>query len=180
MPQLFQTFMHLNLGQHTVSTEIIQTPDGKPICIPRYEFLFSTWTKSNDFDTYNGKTILEFKGEPLFAELFILRLLEEQGYKGVWVDTYRNKFWTKLPSLSLPVSLDNKLKEIYDSIYLQKGGRRVGCFDVIAYKSNKFLFAELKRKSKDSIRATQIEWLSAAFRAGLKPSSFIIAEWDIG
>ena len=171
--------MSLNLGQHHISVEIFTTVSGEEISIPKYHFVFNKWTKPDLLDNYNGKTILAHNNEPLFAELIILRLLEDNGFKGVWVDTYRNKFWNKLPCLSKPILPDNKLKEVYDNIYQIKGGRKAGCFDVIAYNEKEFVFIELKRKQKDKIRHSQIEWLEAGLNLGYDNERFIIAEWEI-
>ena len=168
-----------NLGQNSISTEILTTEKGNKIYLDKYQFTFKEWTKSHSFDTYNGKTILELNNEPLFAELLVLRLLENKGFKGAWVDSFRNKFWQSLPQFSTPTLIDKNLQEIYDKIYEAKGGRKAGCFDVIVYNGNEFIFIELKRKGKDKIRLTQIDWLEAALKLDLDKQNFIIAEWDI-
>lgn len=153
--------------------------EGELITLPIYHFVFERWQPEHKYDTYGGKQLLKYNGEPLFAELVILRLLEERGYKGVWVDTYRNKFWQRLPHLSFPVSPDRKWLDVYNKIYQLKGGTKSGCFDVMAYRDNHFVFAELKRQKEDSIRPSQIEWLRAARQAGLENPTFLIAEWSI-
>jgi hypothetical protein len=168
-----------NLGETDISTEILTTSSGEGIEIYKYHFLFSEWKKPCSFDTYGGKAILNYNGEALFAELVVLRLFEQQGYKGVWVDTYRNKFWQRLPEISFPVVIDNKLQGIYDRIYKTKGGKKSGCFDVIAYKGDQFIFAELKRSKKDSIRPTQVEWLQAGLTLGIDKFCYLICEWDL-
>ena len=168
----------LNLGQHAISTEILLTENGENISLDKYHFVFNKWTKPHSFDTYGGKQILELNNEPLFAELLVLRLLEQQDYKGIWVDTYRNKFWQRLPHFSFPVLPDKKIIDYYNKIYKLKGGKKEGCFDIIAYKDDHFIFAELKRKSKDKIRLSQIEWLQSALRSGLGKTNFLIAEWE--
>jgi len=35
---------------------------------------------------------LDYNGNPVFAEILILRILQEAGWNGVWVDTFRGKF----------------------------------------------------------------------------------------
>ncbi len=74
--------------------------------------------------------------------------------------------------------IDKKLEEVYTKIYELKGGKRAGCFDIIAYKENHFVFAELKKKKEDKIRSTQIEWLKAAMTLDLDRYHFFIAEWE--
>ena len=133
----------MNLGQHLISTETFTRKNGDSIPADKYHFVFDEWTKPHSFHTYGGKQILELEQEPLFAELLLLRLLEKRGYKGVWVDTYRNQFWQRLPHFSFPVLPDKKILEIYEAIYQQKGGKKAGCFDIIAYKANRdFIIAE--------------------------------------
>jgi len=169
----------LNLGQTSISTETLFSQDGQNFLLDKYNFIFQPWTEKHDFDTYGGKQILRLDNEALFAELFVLRLLEKQGYKGVWVDTYRNKFWQRLPHFSFPVVPDKKLLDVYDTIYKIKGGRKSGCFDILSYKDDHFVFVELKKKKEDKIRQTQIQWLKAATNMGLEQSTFIIAEWSL-
>ena len=53
---------------------------------------FSSWSGPPIADSSCGKPVLEFKGKPLFAELAILRILETDGWNGVWVDSYRRRF----------------------------------------------------------------------------------------
>lgn len=53
-----------------------------------------------------------------------------------------------------------------------------GCWDILAWKKNKVLFIESKRAKKDSIRNTQTNWLKSGLRCGLKPSNFMIVQWD--
>jgi hypothetical protein len=168
----------LNLGQHNITTEVLTTKFGENLSLEKYHFIFNEWTKSNSFDTYNGKPILELDNEPLFAELLFLRILEKEGYKGVWVDTYRNKFWQRLPHFSFPVIIDKTIENIFNEIYNLKGGKKSGCFDVMAYKDDHFIFAELKRKKKDEIQDSQIDWLSAAMKLNSDKNKFIIVEWE--
>lgn len=97
---------NLDLGQNSITIETLSTESGETILLDKYNFVFKAWPDNHNFDTYGGKTLLKLDNEPLFAELLILRLLEKQGYKCVWVDTYRNKFWQRLPHLSFPVIPD--------------------------------------------------------------------------
>lgn len=169
----------MNLNQTSITTETLTNNEGHEILIDKYNFVFKSWTAEHNYNTYGGKQILDYNNEPLIAELVVLRLLECLGYKGVWVDTYRNKFWQRLPHLSFPVIPDEKLLEVYNKIYEKKRGRKSGCFDIIAYKENHFVFAELKKRKEDSIRPSQIEWLIAAKNSGIENATFIIAEWSL-
>jgi len=147
--------------------------------LPRYHFVFRKWPFLHDFNTYGGKQMLVWKEEPLFAELLMLRLLESQGYTGVWVDTFRKKYWQRLPDLSTPILPDAAITGTLEKIYEIKGGGKTGCFDVVAYRENHFVFVELKRQKADVIQPSQIEWLEAAGKAGLNAPFFLIAEWKL-
>jgi len=172
--------INLELGQISTSRENLKVSGGSSLTIAKYSFIFQPWTDSHNYDTYAGKQVLKLNNEPLFSELVLLRLLERQSFKGVWVDTYRNKFWQRLPHISFPVLPDNKLLDVYEEIYNLKGGKKSGCFDIIAYRGSDFVFVELKKKNEDSIRQTQLDWLSAAMQVTTIKSTFIIAEWEVG
>lgn len=169
----------MNLGQISVTSEQLSFDENSTIVLQKYNFKFEPWSSDHNLHTYGGKAILEYNNEPLFAELVILRLLEKQGFKGAWVDTYSNKFWQRLPHISLPVILDSRLTQIYESIRQANDNRSSGCFDIIAYREEQVFFAELKRRKKDRIRTSQIRWLQAALSAGYQLQDFIICEWDI-
>ena len=169
----------MKLGQISKSTQVVSSQDGEQFLLDKYHFIFRPWTEEHSFYTYGGKQILQLDREPLFAELLVLRLLERQGYKGVWVDTYRNQFWQRLPHFSFPVIPDKKILDILNKIYNIKGGRKSGCFDIVAYREDHFVFAELKRQKEDHIRPTQIEWLKAGISAAPKNATFLICEWTL-
>ena len=67
------------------STEIVVLPSGKTVHIPKCKTIFKLWRGKRIKDTYGGKTLLTFRGKPLFAELVTLQLLEKEGWHGVWV-----------------------------------------------------------------------------------------------
>lgn len=66
----------------------------------------------------------------------ILRLLEGEGYEGVWVDTYRNKhrrgYWGEPPVAALPEYPAKNLKRILDH---RRAGRS-GTWDVFAWRDD--------------------------------------------
>jgi hypothetical protein len=152
-------------------------PSGKTVDVAKLSLQFRSWAGSPLRDTYGNKAIIDVEGEPLFAELAILRMLERQGWQGVWVDTYRRKFRRSMPPCvdELPYSA----KVLFDSIVSNNAGRQSGCWDVFAWKDAAFLFAESKRKGRDRIRASQTLWLEAAIAAGLPLSSFCMVEWEL-
>ena len=138
---------------------------------------FKLWAGEPIKDTYGGKAVLDSDGQPVFAELAILRLLEKDGYEGVWVDTYRRRFRDAMPPAVC--ELPAQAREIYDRIVTANGGKRGGCWDVLAWKNGKYLFVEAKRKGEDNMLVDQLRWLDAAIQVSLAPSCFRICEWDI-
>lgn len=159
------------------SQEIIVLPSGEEIRVPKSVVTLKAWDGSPIDDTYGGKALLDYKGTPLFAELIILRMLEEDGWSGVWVDNYRKKFRTAMPSTEASVSLPPGQQAILDRIK-KTNGSMSGCWDVFAWRGNEILFAESKLSGKDRIRPTQIRWLRSALKAGLTEKNFLLVEWN--
>jgi hypothetical protein len=144
--------------------------------VPKYWLPLPPWTGVALEDTYGGKAVVEVDGEPLFAELAILRLLEADGWEGVWVDTYRRAFRRGLPG-SPAAELPRRPREVFDAIVAENGGTR-GCWDVFAWREDATAFAEAKRRGRDRMRPNQHRWLSAAIRAGVPLAAFAVVEWD--
>lgn len=65
------------------SQEIMYLPSGMEIYIPKARPTFKRWTGQFTGDTYGNKPILDVDGEPMFAELAILRLFQKDGWDGV-------------------------------------------------------------------------------------------------
>ncbi len=144
--------------------------------IPKQSVCFRLWKGSPIADTYGNKAILDCDGEPVFAELAILRSLQKEGFDGVWVDGFRKCFRR---SRSEDCILPPHASEFFDSIVRANDGKRAGCWDMFAWKDGEYLFVEPKRRDRDRMRDTQVKWLQAALRAGVALSSFRICEWDI-
>jgi hypothetical protein len=151
---------------------------GEKVQIPKCNLIFKEWNGEPIQDTYNHKAVIDFEGDPLFAELAILRMLEKAGWNGVWADSYRNKFRTALPEKSEPVSLPLAQAKFINSIK-QKTGKRGGCWDVFAWKGGDIKFVESKRSMKDALRENQILWLETCLEMGIAPDSFLLVEWGI-
>ncbi|HEX8399953.1 MAG TPA: hypothetical protein VF644_21160 [Pyrinomonadaceae bacterium] len=161
------------------SFETIRLFSGEEIQIPKATPCFEKWSCETLADTYGNKTILNFNGEAVFAELAILRIFQKEGWSGVWVDTYRRKYRTEYWNSTTVIDLPSDKKMILDNIYKVAGSIK-GCWDVFCWKEESIIFAESKRLSKDKIRETQIRWLEAALNYGLnKETSFLIVEWHL-
>jgi hypothetical protein len=135
------------------------------------------WKGKPISDSYGNKPVLEFNGVPVFAELYALREYKENGFDGVWADSYRNRFRTELPEknepkISLPEFVNEKLNKI------NPNGKLSGTWDLILWKNEKLKFVELKRQKKDKIRQTQIDFLERAIRNGIGIENFEIYEWE--
>lgn len=159
-----------------VATEEVLLPVGGRMSIPKARPRFERWTGEPPEDTYGNKPIVDVDGEPMFAELAILRYFQTDGWDGVWVDTFRKKHRTSWGDEGV-VRLSGERLQLLKTIN-GKAGSTSGCFDVYCWKEDSLVFAESKRASKDSIRDTQIRWLEAALRSGLDPSSFLVVEWS--
>jgi hypothetical protein len=157
------------------STEKIKLPSGRTVHVLKCETPFNSWT-GRTVPTYGGKAILKLDGKPLYAELVVLRLLEKEGWHCVWVDSYRRRFWARMPHTSKPAVLPKERHALIDRIK-NKAGCRGGCLDVFVWRGNQVRFIELKRKGKDSIRETQKKWIEAACRCGIRMSDLLIVEW---
>jgi hypothetical protein len=113
----------------------------KRVEVPKCNLILESWHGTPIRDTYNNKAVIDFEGHPLFAELAILKMLEKDGWSGVWVDSYRNKYRVGLPEDVAPIGLPLEQRKIIERIR-EKVGRRGGCWDVFAWKGDKIRFIE--------------------------------------
>ncbi len=165
------------LKQYKIESERFLLSSGEQISIQKYFLHFNPWKGAPIPNTYNNKPVIDWNGEPVFAELAVLCLFQSHGWEGVWVDSYRRKYRIGLPDVVEPVQLPEKQKQLIESIKA-KTGRSGGCWDVFVWNDDELLFVELKRSKKDSIRESQVEWLEASLKIGLKTSTFALIEWN--
>ncbi len=160
------------------TTEDIRLPSGNQVSIPKTQPTFELWKRPPIADTYGGKEVLSLNGEPVFAELLILRMLQNDGWSGVWVDAYRRKYRTSYFPAN-EVELADRPMAVLEAIYA-RAGKRTGCWDVFCWREGgEFMFAESKRQKHDRIRTSQQRWLEAAIQYGLPTSSFLIVESSV-
>jgi hypothetical protein len=141
--------------------------------------LFRRWSGAMPLDTYNRKPVLHVNGEMVFAELAILRLFQQAGWEGRWVDSYRNRFLTGYWPEPSVEELPTPHRDVFEAIR-GKVGRTGGCFDVMSWREGTLMFVESKRKGHDRINDNQRRWLGAAIDLGIPIGSFLIVEWDFG
>ena len=163
---------------YLVPPEEVKLPSGRTVQIPKCYYCFKPWFYAIPFGTYGHKEVLDI-GEPVFAELAILRVLQKSGWDGVWVDSSRRRFRTAWPDTEENCcELRDGPAKFFNSIR-RADGRRGGCFDVFAWNGGDYLFVEAKRRRKEKIRKGQREWLEAALNTKCKPESFLVFEWDV-
>lgn len=77
-------------------------PSGRKVDVRRQLLGFEKWKgKKPDLPRiWSSKGYLDHKGEPLFAELMILRALQRDRWEGVWVNNFSRTFQKGLPKLS--------------------------------------------------------------------------------
>ena len=156
-------------------------PRGQKITIATWTIRFPKWLgkplDEKQKGSYKIKPLVQIDGEPLFGELAVLRLLQKDGWDGVWVDTYHGKFWKGLPDRTAPCSLSGKAQEVYDKI-VARHGKYGGFFDVFAWRGQKLLFAEYKGEG-DKLKPNQISWIAAVVSSGISQSSLLLIEYKV-
>jgi len=127
---------------------------------------------------FGKKPVINFDGESVVAEIAVLRLLQKAGWDGVWVDPWqnKNKYRNALPPQCC--ELPGHAQEFLNRI---SGGKKWprGCWDIFAWKDERYLFVECKRRGKDRPSEGQIKWLNDALKLRIPKRSFIIFEWDL-
>src|ERR1700689_5343412 len=149
-------------------------PSGREITVAKATPLFRKWTREMPRDTFNGKPLLEFNGEMVFAELAILRTFQQVGWDGRWIDSYHQRYLTEYWPTPVSKPLPAKQQSILDRIRAKAGGTG-GCFDVFCWRDEELSFAE--SKWRDKILKTQTRWLEAALDIGIPTKSFLIVQW---
>lgn len=164
------------LGRAT-ETEVLSLPSGTMVEVPKLRLTFTEWT-GDPIPDYGGKPIIDHHGEAVYAELAILRLLQDRGWEGRCIDTFKNRHLVDLAERDGERSLPDAQEELLNDIHRLNGGRG-GCWDVYAWRGDEVLFAESKWSGNDAIRESQCRWLVAALQTGLPVDSFLFAEWTL-
>ena len=139
--------------------------------------------------------MIELNGEHLFAELAVLRLLQNEEWDGRWVSTYSagKEVWKYLTDWEDVPRTEQKTRPIQDDEPRQllariagfnKPRRYKGCWDVFAWRGEQVAFAACKRaaaKNTDVVSKDQEEWLRSALFIGdarVTVDSFCFVQWD--
>lgn len=159
--------------------EQFRLADGRTVGVPKATPTFRTWSGPPPGDTYGGKPVVDVEGRPTFAELAVLETFRRAQWDGVWIDTYRNRFragyWGVEPVTALPA----RPGALLERILAARGTGRSGTWDVYSWRGDDVLFAEAKRAGRDQIRPTQVTWLEAALRVGVRIDSLLVVEWTL-
>lgn len=176
-------FPHELQATDLLSLALPQGTIAVPICRPR----FAAYTGFEHASTFGGKGLIAVDGRPQFAEVAILRHFEEAGWDGRWVETYPHRknprLWTEWNAAGLNAQTHVPIDAGWVNAKLQaiaaaNGGYFSGCWDVVAWKGNRLVFAESKKAKRDRLRETQLRWVEAALRCGCAVEDFLVVEWS--
>jgi len=180
----------LLLPTDALTVQLSHGPVLLPLCRPS----FIPATNTRDVHTFGGKDLLLVDGRAQFAEVAILRLFEEAGWHGRWLETYgkaamKPALWREWnaagPSAQLHAPIEEAwVHERLHSIAVTNGNSFSGCWDVVAWSCNaagdgRLVFAESKKAGKDKLRGTQLRWVEAAMRCGVSAEDFLVVEWSL-
>lgn len=182
----------LNGVKHSSLSPTLSTPfvvGDLTIEIPRCRILLDRWQGETIKHTFGNKPLIDVGGKPMFAELAIMQLFLDDGWEARWLESYahgqRNivvlQEWADLPySQQTDSPIENReIVAMLAAIAKENGGNFGGCWDVLAWKGDRLIFAETKRIKQDRINDNQRRWVAAALRYGLKPENFLVVEWDL-
>lgn len=145
------------------------------------------WSEAPLINHFGCKPLIDFGRRPMFAELCVYELLRLSDWEARWVETYSAPaalpyFFTDWQDMS-PKQQQQSLPENWITYLLKlimsyNNGRHGGCWDVLGWRGETILFAELKRRKKGRLQVKQPRWLKAGLRAGLQSENFLFVEWE--
>lgn len=135
--------------------------------------------------SYLNKPAVAYEGRVLFGELAILRYLEKDHWKGVWVDVphshgRKDVFWSGMPPTGVAHAMPPKVSEKFQAIKASNGDSLAGFFDVFAWKGEgeDFMFIEYKAKGENA-DDSEYHWINAALEEGIEPHQLCIIGYDL-
>jgi hypothetical protein len=163
--------------------------DGQTIDIPRCVVKFDKWFGEEVKETWGKKPSVCVDNRPMFAELAIMNYFIKDGWEARWIETYRGhqhypvflSDWMDKKykyQIHNPIA-DKRVLKMLKDIAGKKANSYDGCWDVLAWKGEMFIFAESKRKSKDYINKNQADWLATGLKHGLVTDNFLVIKWDM-
>jgi hypothetical protein len=131
--------------------------------------------------TYRSKPLVTVGSEALFGELAIVRLLEQDSWSAVWVDTFHGKgrrlLWRDAPTAGRRCEFiaGSPQEQLYDRIVRLNRGPG-GFFDVFAWRGEEIAFFEYKGQG-DSPNRNEARWIASALEAVVAPDQLCIIEY---
>ncbi len=171
------------------STTLRLTHNSRVYELPLCRATFLPFPDTHGLDTFGGKDMLKVDGKAQFAEVAILRAFEADGWLGRWMEPYGRsrmnpallRAWNGGPFKTqehLPIA-DGWVNERLHRIAVANRQSYSGCWDVVAWKGERLVFAESKKRKKDRIRGTQLRWLEAALSCACAMEDFLVVEWSL-
>jgi hypothetical protein len=136
-----------------------------------------TWAQGWS-DTYGKPLVVGGDDEPSVVEIEIVRRLSHAGWEAAWIDTLgKAPAWMR-PWTDRGIGLPTAIAGIVARLRAASApdGRP---WDVVAWREDRVLFLDAKRRQHDRIRPSQVAWLDAAVRQRLPEVGFGIVEWDL-
>lgn len=132
-----------------------------------------TWSRKGKFSVSGGRSC---------AELAVLRHLRDDGWQGVWVNSYGpgelRSDWFPAPAVKTITQTGAPpwAVEIFDGLRAANGGKLNGFFDVFAWRElGEVRFDEVK-VGRDDIRLNQLTFVELALGLGHRLDQFTIVE----
>jgi hypothetical protein len=90
--------------RHSVK-EVFNLRSGMQVEITKFFLNLRKWQGQPIANTYGNKAVLDWKGEPVFAELAVVKLFQSEYWEGVWIDSFGRKFRVGLPGVDEPIQI---------------------------------------------------------------------------
>ena len=148
-----------------------------PVCHPE----FKKWSGTAATFDHGRKLIVDHRGEASFVELVILRLLQQHGWDGVWVETYggthffsqhAGRLEPERRRVRIPQERETVLRDIWHM------AKTKACFDVFAWQGERLMFCQAKRQTRDRFTSAQRKFVDGALACGFAPSQLLVVEWN--
>jgi hypothetical protein len=136
-------------------------------------------------NSYLNKPAVAYEGRIVFGELAVLRYLEKDQWKGVWVDTAhshgrKDVLWAGMPPTGVARAMPTKVSEKFQAIKAANGDSLAGFFDIFAWKGEgeDFIFVEYKAKG-ENVDEREYDWINAAMAEGVEPQQMCVVGYDL-
>jgi len=191
-------------------TSIIDLP-GKysraTVELPKYALKFAeshdrdAWNWATNEAMNNGKPLVDWQGQPMFAELAVASIFRSAGWQAYWSECYGGLvFLDRMPNLprgsrtaklkQFGVTIDPGKASLIESIRRKCTVPNYSCLDLIAWTPDRTVLVELKhigrgkaanrgRKARDKLTDAQLRFVDAALESNLLVADdILIVEWQ--